>query len=673
MSDATPNTGADVFGERLRTEVGILAGRLAQLLASALPDGGASLAEGQSFLRAAFNSAAGDRPIEELAGGPSSRRPADGGPHPIDNLTDALGLSDLEVELLMLAGMPDEHEGYAAVLRTLHPRQEPRASVGLAAQLLCPGPGERSEFRALLESGAGVRRGALRATGDGPFFDRSLQPADGLWAALHGLDAWPAGMGRVEAKAHPHGLEEWLASPAPALAVGALKENISCTLLVTADNEEAALHRALALVEHAGRPHVAVALPQGFDEETEKLLSLHASLRGGVPIVKLSVTEGQPTPEAPSFAGHAGPVVVCGRSGSVAARAGRPLLTLDAERLSPKSRREMWLSALPELSEQAPFLAARYPVEPATAAEVASDVRLRASLKESVPATDDVAASIRARGAQVLSGGVKLLRPAATFDDLVLPSDRMAQLREAIERLTLQARVFDEWEFLKGRTGARGVRMMFAGPPGTGKTLAAEVLAQALSVDLLLVDISRVVSKWIGETEKNLAAVFDAAERAQAVLFFDEADALFGKRTEVSDAHDRYANLETAYLLARLERFEGLCVLATNLRQNIDPAFLRRMEFVVDFHEPDREERHALWRCHVPTGAPLDDDVNLYELAALYPVVGGVVRNAAVAAAFLAASDGGPIMRSHFIHAIRREYEKAGRAFPGAPAGTRVS
>jgi hypothetical protein len=673
MSDAALHAPADPIGERLRTEVGILAGRLAQFLASALPDGGGAVAEGQSFLRAASQAAGVARPLEELSGGPSLRRGALDEPHPIDRLAEALALTDVEIELLLLAGMADEHEGYAAVLRTLHPRQEPRASVGLAAQLLCPESGERSRFRAMLESGAAVRRGALRVTGEGPFFDRSLQPADSLWAALHGHDAWPASVHRVEAEAHARGLEEWLTDPSSALALEAVRKNVPCTILVTADGEEAALHRALALVEHAGRVPVALALPQNFDEETENLITLHACVRARVPVVRLTVAEGQATPDAPGFAGHPGPVVVCGRSGAVAARGSRPLLALDAGRLSPQSRREMWVAALPELSEQATFLAARYPVEPATAAEVASDARLRARLKGSAPETEDVAASVRARGGLTLSGGVKLLRPNATFDELVLPADRMSQLREAIKRLTLQSCVFDEWEFLKGRAGARGVRLMFAGPPGTGKTLAAEVLAHALSVDLLLVDISRVVSKWIGETEKNLAAVFDTAERAQAVLFFDEADALFGKRTEVSDAHDRYANLETAYLLARLERFEGLVVLATNLRQNIDPAFLRRMEFVVDFHEPDREERHALWRCHVPQNAPLADDVNLYELAALYPVVGGVVRNAAVAAAFLAASDGGPIMRSHFIHAIRREYEKAGRAFPGVPPGMRVS
>jgi SpoVK/Ycf46/Vps4 family AAA+-type ATPase len=255
---------------------------------------------------------------------------------------------------------------------------------------------------------------------------------------------------------------------------------------------------------------------------------------------------------------------------------------------------------------------------------------------------------------------------------LVLPPDLIAQLHEAVDRLVLQFRVLDDWGFLRNRSGSRGVRLLFAGPPGTGKTLSAEVLANALDCHLLVVDVSRVVSKWVGETEKNLAAVFDAAESTQAVLLFDEADALFAKRTEVSDAHDRYANLETAYLLQRLERFEGLAILATNLRQNIDAAFVRRLEFVLPFSEPDREQRVALWKRHVPADAPADRNLNYRELAALYPVVGGVIRNAAVAAAFRAAADGGVLRREHFIHAIRREYEKAGKAFPGLPAGMRT-
>jgi SpoVK/Ycf46/Vps4 family AAA+-type ATPase len=226
-------------------------------------------------------------------------------------------------------------------------------------------------------------------------------------------------------------------------------------------------------------------------------------------------------------------------------------------------------------------------------------------------------------------------------------------------------RVAEDWRL--DRFGNPGVTALFAGDPGTGKTLAAEVIATEVGIDLMIVDLSRLVSKWIGETEKNLAEVFDAAERTQAVLLFDEADALFGKRTEVSDAHDRYANLETAYLLARLERFEGLAVLSTNLRQNIDPAFIRRLEFVVDFDGPETAERELLWRVHLPNRAPLAGDVDPAELAHLYELVGGHIRNAAVAAAFLAAAEDQPVGRGHLLRAVRREYAKAGRAFPGTP------
>ncbi len=208
------------------------------------------------------------------------------------------------------------------------------------------------------------------------------------------------------------------------------------------------------------------------------------------------------------------------------------------------------------------------------------------------------------------------------------------------------------------------MRLLLAGAPGTGKTLSAEVLAYELGVDLLIVDISRVVSKWIGETEKNLGRAFEAAEQSKAVLLFDEADALFGKRTEVSDANDRNANLETAYLLTRLEQFEGLVVMSTNMRNNIDSAFLRRLEYIIDFNEPDRAERRAIWECHVPPQAPLEKDVDFAELAAMFPVVGGVIKNAAVTAAFSAAAKNRAICKNDFINALRREYEKQGKAFP---------
>lgn len=645
---------------RLARETGLLAGRLARLLETSLPDPAGAATESKNFLWAMFETLPADDALEG--------RPTDE-PHPLDRLTRALALSPLEVELLLLAGFGEEHEGLAATLRSLHPRGEPRATVGLAAQLFCRDLPERWELRRLLETGAAVGSGALRLTGDAPFFEKSLQLAESLWAALHGLDAWPVAVKRQADVAATAGLEEWFAAAEVERAVASLLRGEACTVLITAHNEDTACQRAQALAAHAGLPATVILPPAAPDADWVKLVSVHALARGVVPVLNLTTGEAANAPELPSFAAFPAPLIACGRTGAAFARGERPLLAVPVARLTPTAGRRMWSETLPALASASAFLAARYPVEPATAAMVAADARFVAALESRTPSVQDVAAGLRARGGLSLSAGVRMIRPLATWKDLVLPRDRLRQLSEAVSRLELQSVVFDEWGFLNGRTGARGVRLLFAGPSGTGKTLSAEVLANALGVDLLLVDLSRVVSKWIGETEKNLAAVFDAAERSQAALFFDEADALFGKRTEVSDAHDRYANLETAYLLTRLEQFEGLAILATNLRENIDTAFLRRLEFVVDFEEPDREERLALWRCHLPAGAPLAEGVNLYELAAHYSLVGGVIRNAAVAAGFLAAADGVPIDRCHFIHALRREYEKANRAFPGVPAG----
>jgi SpoVK/Ycf46/Vps4 family AAA+-type ATPase len=212
----------------------------------------------------------------------------------------------------------------------------------------------------------------------------------------------------------------------------------------------------------------------------------------------------------------------------------------------------------------------------------------------------------------------------------------------------------------------RGIRLLFTGLPGTGKSLAAEAVASAGATDLLRVDVSQVVSKWLGETEKNLASMFDVAERCQAVLLLDEADALFGTRTQISDAHDRYANLETAYLLQRLDHFEGLAVLATNLRHNIDPAFTRRMDSVVDFALPDLTRRRELWQLHLPPDR-MAEDVDIDALARLYPVAGGWIRNAAITAAFFAAPAGDRIAQHHLVAAMRREYLNAALPFPGEP------
>jgi hypothetical protein len=667
---------------RLSAEAAILAGRLAALIRHVLSGSGAGdpLAEGRSFLEEAFEAATGGASLADFEGS-ALARPDPDGPHPVDWLAATLALDDPAVDLLLLAGLPEEHEGYASVLRTLHPRGEPWLPVGLAAQLLCPDAVARLALRAALETGPLVRCGVLAVLGEGPFHERSLRLADGLWSCLHGLDALPSGLARFAAVASPVGLGEWLDGPRSRRAAELLAARAPCTVLVSGEDGEALHWRGCALVQATGREPLGLVLPAVPDADLQRLVQAHALVRGAVPVVRLQEAEqgAETGPAVELLADFPDALVLCARPGAAAGRPALPLLQVPAGPLGSAARRAMWRDALPALSAEAAGLAARFPVEPLTAARVAGDLALLAGSGAGAeagsgatgggPTADDLAACLRARTGLRLGGAVKLLRPTADWSDLVLPADALAHLREAVDRLRLQAKVLDEWGFLKGRPGVRGVRMLFAGPPGTGKTLAAEVMASALRTDLLVVDLSRVVSKWIGETEKNLATVFDSAERAQAVLLFDEADALFGRRTEVTDAHDRYANLETAYLLQRLERFEGLTVLATNLRRNLDPAFTRRLEVAVDFAEPDQPAREAIWRAHVPSAAPLDPDLSFRELAALYPVVGGLIRNAAVAGAFLAAAEGVPIGRAHLVRALRREYTKAGRAFPGLPPG----
>jgi SpoVK/Ycf46/Vps4 family AAA+-type ATPase len=242
----------------------------------------------------------------------------------------------------------------------------------------------------------------------------------------------------------------------------------------------------------------------------------------------------------------------------------------------------------------------------------------------------------------------------------VLPDGHLGLLREIVRHVRHRTQVYERWGFGERTARGLGVTALFAGESGTGKTLAAEVLAAELGLDLYRIDLAATVSKYIGETEKNLSRLFDAAEASGAVLLFDEADALFGKRGEVKDGHDRYANLEVAYLLQRMESYRGLAILTTNLRSNVDRAFLRRLRFVVQFPFPDAEQRAEIWRRTIPADAPLDG-VEPEQVARLN-VSGGSIRSIALSAAFAAAEDGTPITRAHVLHAAQVDYAKAERA-----------
>ncbi|WP_344339296.1 AAA family ATPase [Streptomyces rhizosphaericus] len=252
------------------------------------------------------------------------------------------------------------------------------------------------------------------------------------------------------------------------------------------------------------------------------------------------------------------------------------------------------------------------------------------------------------------------IEPEAAWDDLVLADHQARILREIVAHVRQRATVHQEWGFAATLRRGLGVTALFAGGSGTGKTLAAEVMAKELGLDLFVIDLSQVVSKYIGETEKNLRKVFDAAERGGALLLFDEADALFGKRSEVKDSHDRYANLEVSYLLMRMEAYRGLAILTTNMKKALDPAFMRRIRFVVDFPFPGESERAEIWRRVLPARAPTKD-IDPERLAQL-TVAGGSIRNIALSGAFLAAEEGDRLQMRHMLAAARTEYQKLDRS-----------
>ncbi len=590
---------------------------------------------------------------------------------PLHHLVQRLGLSETELDLVLLAGLPEEHEGLARTFRTMHPNGEPHPSVGLAVLLLThleTARGEvpdRAALRRLLHEGAAVRSGALTVAGEGPFHERGLHLADQLWEALHGCAAWPSGLTEVRIGPPVPGLDGWLARPESERAVRALRSASPRTLILVAPEEAVALSRCAALARAAGLRPVAGRGPAD-DPSAMGLLALHAAVRGGVPVLVAPRPAGGAGPVTLDLRRVAGPILVCAEPGAVRPEPDRPVLTVPVDPIETEDRRAAWRAALPHAASHAPALAARHPLDPALTAQVALDVRSSDELAGDGRRTD-VSTAIRARAGALLPPGVDLVSPQAPWERLVLAAEADRQLKDAVSRLEHQSLVLDDWQLREAARADRGVRLLFTGAPGTGKSLAAEVVATAAGTDLLVVDVSQVVSKWIGETEKNLAAAFDIAERTQAVLFLDEADALFGARTEISQANDRFANLETAYLLQRLDRFDGLAVLATNLRQNLDPAFVRRMDFVVEFDLPGEQNRHRLWQLHLPE-LLRHTDVDLETLAHHYPVPGGWIRNAAIGAAFQAAAGGARVAHRHLTGAMRREYAKANRPFPGEPA-----
>jgi hypothetical protein len=325
-------------------------------------------------------------------------------------------------------------------------------------------------------------------------------------------------------------------------------------------------------------------------------------------------------------------------------------------------RQALWRARLREAGEpkaRAGDLANAFALTPGGIARAAEHARHLAAAGETDGAT--VHAAARAVSSSGMHGLAARLEAGAGWQDLVLAPRALRALRELCATVRHRPLVQGRWGFDGPGLGRPGLTALFAGPSGTGKTMAAAVVAADLGLDAFRIDLARVVSKYIGETEKQLEALFAAAEASNAILLFDEAEALFGKRTRTRDAHDRYANIEIAYLLQRVERHPGVVLLTTNRKEDLDEAFARRIDCLVEFPMPDAAARERLWRRSLPASAPLGDDADLELLARGFELAGGGIRNAALTAAFLAAEAGGPIGMRHLVAGVARELAKVGQ------------
>jgi hypothetical protein len=343
-----------------------------------------------------------------------------------------------------------------------------------------------------------------------------------------------------------------------------------------------------------------------------------------------------------------------------------PLMRAQFHGLTSRERADLWKTLLEDAASGIPetdlqTLAGQFSLTSGQIVAAASTAMAQALQQGRALSGEHLSAAARFHSGHHLAELATKIEPRYAWDDLVLPETPLNMLREMVNMVKTRALVLEEWGLGRKLTAGMGVSALFSGPPGTGKTLAAQIMANQLGIDLYRIDLSTVVSKYIGETEKNLEKIFTDAAQSNAILFFDEADTIFGKRSEVKDAHDRYANLEVGYLLQRMENYSGVAILATNLRANLDEAFTRRLQFIVNFPFPDEEYRLKIWQVLLPDSMPRADNLDLKLMAKRFKLAGGSIRNIIVSAAYLAASNGGKVEMTHLMHGTRREFQKMGR------------
>ncbi|MFD4877841.1 ATP-binding protein [Streptomyces sp. NPDC058420] len=596
---------------------------------------------------------------------PSARVLAQG---PADRLA-ALRLTDLDTALLLIALAPDLDRTFEPLYGYLNDDvSRRRATVGLVLDL-CGVPAHQAEGRARFLPTAPLSALGLITVEEPerPFLSRSLRVPDRVVAHLLGDDTPDATLtGHLHPLPLPGGSYDGQEAGTDGEFTGfvdrlgtLLGEGPPLAVYVRERHEGDGLVCVAAALHAAGVPAMRYSGPV---ERVPEVLR-EARLTGRAVVVSGLAEQPGPLVKALTDAADVSVLIAGARPYDPQWCESDPLI-LEAPRQRAAAVRA-WTDAV---GEQSGFdvraTVATYHLGADRIARAARAARGLAHFDGTPLTAAHLRLAARQQSASGLEQHARRIRPAVDWTDLVLPDRSLTQLHELALRARHRDRVLGDWRLSAGGGRGRGVLGLFAGESGTGKTLSAEVVASELGLDLYVVQLSSIVDKYVGETEKNLERIFTEADRTDAVLLFDEADAVFGKRSEVKDSHDRYANMESAYLLQRLESFDGIALLTTNLRANIDEAFTRRLDLVVDFPFPDPAQRLALWR-HGLTHVPSAPGLELTPLADEFELAGGSIRSAVVTAAYLAAGRGDTVCAADLLEGARREYRKAGRLVPG--------
>jgi hypothetical protein len=625
-------------------------------------------------------------------------------------LIESFGLSSFDVDVILLALAPEidlRYEGIYSYIQDDVTRKRP--TVDLALNLLCATAEDKLKYRSRFSSGAPLIRHRLIQVLHDP---NQLEPSSlahyfrlddqirRLLLGQDGLDERLAQFCRMiqpSASWNDLSLDAGIKQALPRLAAESVSSRKPLQLYFQgcADLEKQEAAEGLAGLLGVNLLSVRIdRLPDNLNPDlTWNLVTREAQLQRAVLfIANMDDFRGADAPSRrrdllDGVAQHGGITILAGRAAQEP-RSIAPfgIIPVDFQVPDFQERCERWVRELtrlgaPVVVRDVEMLAGRFRLTPlkisraVTSALLSSEWRQVQAQDRSDPAMsaaslslDELSAAARSQCGTELASLAPKIELHYEWDDLILPPDAKTLLREICSQAECRPIVYGKWGFDRKLSLGKGLNVLFTGPPGTGKTMGAEVIAHELCLDLYRIDLSQVVSKYIGETEKNLDRIFTSAHDSNAILFFDEADALFGKRSEVHDSHDRYANIEISYLLQKMEEYQGISILATNLRGNIDEAFVRRLHAIVEFPFPDEEYRQRIWESVFPKEAPVGADVRFDLLARDVQLAGGNIKNMALAASFYAAVDGGVVHLSHLIHAAYREHQKLTRSWnPGDP------